>query len=668
MPVLRAPLWWAGLLVLLVSLVHGPASGALPLLGAALLALHGLAAVRSRAGWARVLGAGILAATAASVALLVPAPLSARVALVALAAQALLLGLAHDAREHGRALRRLALPGAGHALALTGSAVVLATGDPLTAASGLAHAAGFSMLALHAHWVQRRADAAQEGWDVGILGAIVLAVGSVTLVYAASVGALSAPAWLSARGALLAATLAGALLCAPPPAPRALRERRGIALDVIAHGAASMALLNVLFLSFSFVSWWSLKLLFAVLFSWQLMVITMELRTVRHAERRRRCAVSRRVASVDCAPITVIVPAANEASVLPETLAHNLAVPWPLRFLVVPATKSTDDTVAIAHTLAAEHPDRVRVIEGGTGSKAEDLNLAWREVRTRYVLLLDADETIDARSLAHAVALLDARPEVGLVQGRKVSRAPGDGFLARMISAERRYSTWMDHVMHSEDLGSGHFGGSAALLRREVPPSLGGWTDRTMTEDIEFTLRLHLDDRWKIVYAPEMVVREADPQDLSQLLKQRTRWARGWAQCFALYMPSIVRAARRLGPRRAFGLLLLLTISMSALWTTFVPASLLMRFSGISPLLPVAIAIPLSLILLPSRLIAYGYAAFRDPVIPLARTPRRAAELVLHAYLWILMGWFVQLHALYLEISGSARVWYVTAKRAGGAG
>jgi cellulose synthase/poly-beta-1,6-N-acetylglucosamine synthase-like glycosyltransferase len=360
--------------------------------------------------------------------------------------------------------------------------------------------------------------------------------------------------------------------------------------------------------------------------------------------------------------VTVIVPACGDAACLAESLRHNLALPHPLRFILVPAARSTDGTVELCERTAKADP-RVQVVLGDTGSKAGDLNKAWAAVRTDAVLLLDADETVDPDSLRWGLAAL-RQPGVGVVQGRKVSRAPDDGFLARFVSSERRYSTWLDQVMHADQLGSTHFGGSAALLRRQVVPDVGGWTERTLTEDIEFTLRTHLDGRWRIALETRMVVREADPRTFADLLRQRTRWARGWAQNLDLYLGDVVRARRRLGLRRAFGLTLLLLIAVSALWTTFVPATMLMRLGGVSPLLPFALAVPLSLVLLPSRLLAYGFAALRDPVIPLPRTPRALAELALQAYLWILLGWLVQLHALYLELSRAPRAWDVTGKRA----
>ena len=641
-----------------LSLGFAPTLSTMTLLASlALLSARGLRASAERMGpgaaRALVLAGGALALDAAL-------PLAARVAGGALGAQALVASLGAST-SRAKASRWL-LPLMGHGTVLAASVGLVVLRGALPPAILMGYASGFALLALHASWAQGSAPRASvAGWEVPLLAAMVAGVGAASLLYAREVVALALLRGAT-RPALAVALAAGAfalaILCAPPPAPR---RRSGILLDVVAHGAAGIALLNVLFLGFSVVSGWSLRLVFALLFAWQLVVIGMEYRTLRHARRSRKRGPAARDAGLR--PLTVVVPAANEEHVLPASLAANLAVDPRLRFLLVPATKSRDGTVALAHRLAAEHPERVRVVEGSTGSKAEDLNLAWREVDTDLVLLLDADETIDEGSLRRALAILDAEPDVGLVQGRKVSRAPGEGFLARFVSAERRYCTWMDHAMHGDELGSSHFGGSAALLRREVPPSLGGWTDRTMTEDIEFTLRLHLDGRWRIVYDPDVIVRESDPSTFSDLLKQRTRWSRGWAQCFALYFGKVVRSRERLGRKRAFGLAWLLVITVSALWTTFVPATLLMRMAGISPLLPVVVGVPLTLILLPSRLLAYGYAALRDPVIPLRFSPARFAELALQAYLWILLGWFVQIHALYLELSSAPRVWYVTGKR-----
>ncbi|MHB8585190.1 MAG: glycosyltransferase family 2 protein [Thermoplasmatota archaeon] len=576
------------------------------------------------------------------------------------------------------------LVGAG-ALRWVGAALVLAAAIALVAAilpswSMLLAIAGGALLLLDAvEGIKRRsgtrdtrgaAEAAADpsagaGWETVALVLILAAALAGALDYAGSQGWIpfSDLARTVAVGmAALSGLLAFAIIADPPLAPRWIRRAPGTSLDVIGHGAAAMAMLNILFLTLTILSYWSLKAIFAVLFLWQACVVAVEYRALRHGQRRR--AVPPPIVEAPDEPITVIVPAMNEEEILPLSMRRNLAVPYPLRFIIVPAVKSTDRTVEVAERFARENPSRVTVVRGDTGSKARDLNKAWALAATPIVLLLDADETIDEPSLRQGLAILRADPDVGIVQGRKVSRAPDASRLARFINAERRYSTWLDHVLHSEAFGSGHFGGSAALIRREAPISLQGFSDRTLTEDIEFTLRVHLDGRWKIRYSPEMVVREADPRTFPDLLRQRTRWARGWAQCFNLFFLDVLRRRGALGRSRTFGLALLLLISVSSLWTTFVPATLVMRFAGVSPLIPVAIAIPLTFVMLPGRFLSYWFAARYDPVIPVRRTWGTYAELGLYAYLWILLGWFVQLHALYLELVRSPRVWHVTGKSA----
>lgn len=524
---------------------------------------------------------------------------------------------------------------------------------------------GMGLLALQSYWAQAEARIpSSEGWEFPILASLFLASAYSSYVYSVDTGWVKATLpepWLTEVTLIVTGIAIVVSLTAPVRAPAQLRTVRTTALDVATHGSVGIALLNVLFLSVSFAADWSLKVILAILLGWQLMVIGLEYRTIHHVQQRRQKPLAPPPSSTKT--VTILVPAANEGHLLRQTVNENLAIDYPTKILLVPASKSTDDTVAVAHALAKEHPTRVQVVLGDTGSKAHDLNKAWEHVESEFVLMLDADETTDRDSILRAIMVFNAHPDVGLVQGRKVSRRPDERPLARFISAERRYCTWMDHVMHGEALGSGHFGGSAALVRTYVPPNLGGWTDETLTEDIEFTLRLHLDARYRIVYQPDMVVREADPETFTDLLRQRTRWSRGWAECFNLYFAKVLGARRTLGAKRSFGLGLLLLIAVSALWTTFVPATIIMRLGGISPLLPLAVAIPMSLVLLPSRLLAYGYAATYDPVIPLVRRPARWAELVLHAYVWIILGWFIQLHALYLELSTAPRVWHVTPKR-----
>jgi cellulose synthase/poly-beta-1,6-N-acetylglucosamine synthase-like glycosyltransferase len=644
---MRKMAWATGTLACIAALLVPFPLASAPLAG---LGIALLLAGRLTQPTARALS--LCSAAGVALALLAPSPLARA---LAVASAGVLLHTLGRSASRNPVLTALACGLVGIAAAL------FLAGWPL-AEGLLVGTCGLGLLALQAQWGQAAARPEAAGWEPVVSLTVLLASVYSLLAYVAGLGWFTfLPPAVESDGVLLAAGLAVLLvLTAPFAAPGPLRRVRGTVLDAAFQASVTMAVLNALFLSLSVLSLWSLAAARGLLLLWQLFVVAMEYRTIRHAQRRARPTPGREPPR-SAEPVTVIVPAAGEGQLLAETVRRNLAVDHPLKFILVVAGGPNDETVRVAQGLARRHPRQVRTLLGNTGSKAGDLNLAWAQATTDAVLVLDADETIDRDSLLHGLAALRSAPDVGIVQGRKVSRAPDDGFLARLVSAERRYSTWMDQAMHGEQLGSAHFAGSAALLRREVPGRVGGWTDRTMTEDIEFTLRLHLDGAWRIVYAADMVVRESDPKTFPDLVRQRSRWARGWAQCVHLYLGDVWKARGRLGRRRSFGLLLLLLLAVSAFWATLVPVAMMFRLGN--PVLPLFVGIAISAVLLPSRLLAYGYAALKDPVIPLPRTPLRLAELALHAYLWVLVGWFVQLHALYLELARASPERYVTVKR-----
>lgn len=427
---------------------------------------------------------------------------------------------------------------------------------------------------------------------------------------------------------------------------------------VLAHGLLFVAAANgglILLERFSIVGARLVALFVAAVFA---VSVFIEYRLIAAARRRGPPAPAPDLAD----PVTLVVCARDDALALRESLDANLALPKAVRFLVVASNRSSDDTVEVARAATLLAPDRVQLVVSEGTSKAEDLSRAWAHLSTSFVLLLDADETIDAESLARGLSRLKSSEHVGVVQGRKVSRTPNVDALGRFINAERRHSTGLDQPFHAEAFGSAHFAGSGALIRREVGDTIG-WTNRTLTEDIEFTLRLYVDGRWRIEFEPHMVVREDDPATMRALLRQRTRWARGWMQCTRLFAPEVWRKRRALGKARTFGLSWLMFAAVSAPLATLFPALLVLRMTGSTAPLHALFSLPLAVVAFPARFLGYACAARADRYVPLEKGPRRLLGLMAHAYAWIPLTWFIQLHALALELSSAVREWNVTHRR-----
>lgn len=358
--------------------------------------------------------------------------------------------------------------------------------------------------------------------------------------------------------------------------------------------------------------------------------------------------------------VTVLVTAYNEIDVIKDTLKENINSLSAINFLLVPADKSDDGTIEFMNEMRESHPDRVRILKGRTGSKAGDLNIAWKHVETDYAIILDADEKIDMSFVEKGVKSLEENEEIGIVQGRKVARNPHKGILSSFISIERAHSTLLDHVFTDDILDAGHFAGSSAIFRTEVPKEIDGWDSEYLTEDIELTLRVYLNTHWALKYRPDMVAYESNPTSLTGLIKQRERWARGWSQVTFDYLWNFVKRFKQFGPRKTFGSFWILFSSISAPFYTLFPAVLLFWIIGIGPSMGYSMSILIALYLLPERGISFAYTAIKDPVI--TYRVRDFISVILYAYLWMILGWIIQIHSIYLEISGAEAVWRKTDK------
>ncbi len=111
--------------------------------------------------------------------------------------------------------------------------------------------------------------------------------------------------------------------------------------------------------------------------------------------------------------ITVIVPARNEAADIAATLHSLLLQDYPNLRIIAIDDRSTDETGAIIHTLAAQHPSKLRALHvaelpSGWLGKTHAMALAARQAPTDYLLFTDADILFRSdsirRSLAYAVA------------------------------------------------------------------------------------------------------------------------------------------------------------------------------------------------------------------------------------------------------------------------
>ncbi|MFF7705007.1 glycosyltransferase family 2 protein [Streptomyces lydicus] len=263
--------------------------------------------------------------------------------------------------------------------------------------------------------------------------------------------------------------------------------------------------------------------------------------------------------------ITVIVPAHNEEEGLPATL-ESLArqTVRPDRILVVDDA-STDRTgeVAASHGVTVLRPPH------NLGSKARAQNYALPHCTTDLVLAVDAD-TVLAPDYIETVVPVFRDPAVSVAAGTVRTRHTRT-LWERGRSTEYLFGFHWHRPIQARANSPMVCSGCCSMFRRDDLMVFGGFPERTIVEDMDYTWSQQIAGR-RAVYVPDAVALAADPEDLTYLRKQVWRWMAGFCQNVRLHLGRLILHKPLLA---LWVLLALLEILTAPLWwaTPFVIAS-----------------------------------------------------------------------------------------------
>ncbi len=226
------------------------------------------------------------------------------------------------------------------------------------------------------------------------------------------------------------------------------------------------------------------------------------------------------------APVTVVVPAYNEAAVVARTVASVLGSDYPTLRVVVVDDGSTDDTSAVLHA----HFDadrRVTIITKENGGKATALNTAFALADTDVVVCMDAD-TMFASDTVRRLVQPFVDPRVGAVAGN-VKVGNRVNLLAVWQSLEYITSQNFDRLAFAALDSVSVVPGAVGAWRRAAVVAVGGFETNTLAEDTDLTFRIRLNG-WYTRCANDAVAYTEAPDSVGALAKQRFRWAFGILQ------------------------------------------------------------------------------------------------------------------------------------------
>ena len=227
-------------------------------------------------------------------------------------------------------------------------------------------------------------------------------------------------------------------------------------------------------------------------------------------------------------PVTIIVPAFNEAAVIQPAIRSLLELDYPAYEILVVDDGSTDATYERAAELEGRYGGvTVRVVSKANAGKANALNTGIALARTPFVLCMDGDSRLGVETLRAAMRHF-GDPRVGAVAGN-VKVVNRNNLWTRMQALE--YIEGLNMARRAQGFMRvvNIIPGPIGIFRRDALTAVGGYDADTFAEDADLTLKL-MTAGWHIVYEDRAIAWTEAPEALLDLIKQRYRWTRGILQ------------------------------------------------------------------------------------------------------------------------------------------
>ncbi len=288
----------------------------------------------------------------------------------------------------------------------------------------------------------------------------------------------------------------------------------------------------------------------------------------RYARRLSSVDIDDLIATAGAPPVTIIVPAYNEAATIVEASRSLLTLRYPDYEILIVNDGSTDATLEVLQTTYRLQPAprfplahlptapvrgvyqsqthlNLWVIDKENGKRADAINAGINFCRTPLLCIVDADGILEPEALMRIVRpfLEDVHTVasggiIRVVNGCRVQ----DGLVAD-VRLPKRWLARFQVVEYLRSFLAGRVGwdalqimllisGAFGMFRRDLVVAVGGLAHDSVGEDFELTVRLHRYCRerrlpYAIHFVPDPVAWTEVPETTALLGRQRDRWQRG---------------------------------------------------------------------------------------------------------------------------------------------
>ena len=270
---------------------------------------------------------------------------------------------------------------------------------------------------------------------------------------------------------------------------------------------------------------------------------------------------------------SVIIPAYNEEKTILGTINSliNLDYPSDKMEIVVVNDGSTDKTQQYVENFISNNPAKsIILINQDNKGKARAMNEGLKIIKGEYFACLDADSFVHPDALQEMLPYFEDENVAAVCPLLKVKKP--ENVLQKVQWTE--YIINMFYKLLNSRLDCIHVTpGPFSVYRTEIIRNLGGYDEKTITEDLEIAIRLQK-HHYKIVQTFDAVVETVAPKTWRHLFQQRVRWYKGSVDNTINYRKLMFN--KKYGD---FGMLRMPTIILSGLITIILTSILFREFA-----------------------------------------------------------------------------------------
>lgn len=305
-----------------------------------------------------------------------------------------------------------------------------------------------------------------------------------------------------------------------------------------------------------------------------ILLVLLSARQLRQYNRSITFGEFRRIAQSELTtPVSLIIPAYNEALIIVNTVRNAFALNFPRYEVIVVNDGSTDEMMSVlikAFNLrrvdrhdpkyiatkevlgvyqSPDHPKLV-VVDKKNGQRADAINAGQNFSSHPLLCVIDADCVLEEDVLLHLVRPFLRDPDVtavaGIVRpsngltvenGKIIQRGLPQSLLGMSQEVEYARSFQWARMGLCRLKSMLCISGALMMIRKSIFQELGGSSPSAITDDMEFTVRLnaHVYDRRKtqrakLMFLPGAICYTEIPETFTQYASQRNRWQRGTLQ------------------------------------------------------------------------------------------------------------------------------------------